>query len=269
MQLTKHHALGNDFLITFVAEIPDDAAERARRLCDRRVGVGADGLILAIDDGLMPIMRLINSDGSHAEISGNGVRCLAQAIAMRRGVTTLELDIETAAGVRACAVEQSADPAVATASVDMGEVTMGDRPDTDDFLDSISGLAPHRWGLAGVGNPHVVIEVDDPAGLDLARIGPAVEQHFPNGVNAHFVSVVDDQTIDLRPWERGAGATQACGSGAVASAQRVHDWGAVGETVAVRMPGGTAQVGVMTPERSTATLSGMSTFVAAIQVPHG
>lgn len=269
MQLTKHHALGNDFLITFVAEIPDDAPERARRLCDRRAGVGADGLILGIDDGLVPIMRLFNSDGSPAEISGNGVRCLAQAIAMRRGVPTLEIDIETVAGVRACAVEQSTDPAVATASVDMGEVTSGDSPDSGTFLDGVAGLSPRRWALAGVGNPHVVIEVDDPAAVDLERIGPTIEQHFANGVNAHFVSVVDDHTIDLRPWERGAGATAACGSGATAAAQRAHDWGAVGECVTVRMPGGAAQVDVMTPARPTAILSGTTTFVAAIQVPHG
>lgn len=269
MQLTKHHALGNDFLITFVAEIPDDAPERARTLCDRRTGVGADGLIIGIDDGLLPIMRLFNRDGSAAEISGNGVRCLAQAIAMRRGVSTLELDIETVSGVRACTVEPTDDSAVAHTSVDMGAVTAGDRPDDDGFLEGIDGLTPRRWALAGVGNPHVVIEVDDPAGIDLERVGPAIEEHFADGVNAHFVRVADDTTIELRPWERGAGATLACGSGATASAQRAHDWGRVGETVTVRMPGGDARVDVMTAERPNAVLSGSTHFVAAVQVPHG
>lgn len=268
MQLTKHHALGNDFLITFVAEIPDDAGERARTLCDRRTGVGADGLIFGIDDGLMPIMRLFNSDGSAAEISGNGVRCLAQAIAMRRGVPALELDIETVAGVRACTVEPTEDPAVAETSVDMGEVSAGDDPG-DGFSEVIDGLNPHRWAVARVGNPHVVVEVDDPAAVDLDRIGPAIERHFADGVNAHFVRVLDDSTIELRPWERGAGATLACGSGATATAQRCHDWGGVRDTVAVRMPGGEARVEVMTAERPTAVLASSTHFVAAVQVPHG
>lgn len=269
MHLTKHHALGNDFLITFVDEVPDDAAERARMLCERRTGVGADGLIVGIDDGLMPIMRLFNSDGSPAEISGNGVRCFAQAIAMRRGVPTLELDIETLSGVRACVIQPTDDPTVSTASVDMGEVSAGDGPDTDDFLEEVPGLSPKRWAVGGVGNPHVVIEVPDPASVDLHRVGPEIEVHFPNGVNAHFVRVCDDDTIDLRPWERGAGATQACGSGATVSAQRLHDWGAVGGRVTVRMPGGNAQVDVITADQPTAILSSAATFVAAIQVPHG
>ena len=269
MHLTKHHGLGNDFLVTFVDEVPDDAPELARTLCDRRTGLGADGLILGIDDGLMPIMRLFNSDGSPAEVSGNGLRCLAQAIAMRRGVGTLEVDVETLAGVRECVVQPTDDPSVCTASVDMGEVTSGDVPDRPDFLGCIPGVVAGRSALAAVGNPHVVIEVPDPAALDLDVVGPAIERHFANGVNAHFVRVLDTDTIELRPWERGAGATLACGSGATVSAQRLHEWGLVGERVRVRMPGGIAMVEVATADRPTVVLSGPSTFVAAVQVPHG
>ncbi len=269
MHLTKHHALGNDFLVTFVDEVPDDAPERARVLCDRRTGIGADGLLIGIDDGLQPIMRLFNSDGSPAEVSGNGLRCFAQAIAMRRGVSALEVDVETLAGVRACVVHATDNPAVAEVAVDMGPVTDGDAPDADDFLDAIPGLQVNRWALGAVGNPHVIVEVDEPGAIDLPAVGPMIEKRFPNGVNAHFVRILSDDTIELRPWERGAGATQACGSGATVTAQRAHEWGAVGERVVVHMPGGPATVDVMTVGRSTATLAGPTTFVAAVQVPHG
>jgi diaminopimelate epimerase len=216
----------------------------------------------------MAIMRLFNSDGSGAEVSGNGLRCFAQAIAMRRGTTTLEVDVETLAGVRACVVQPTGDPAICTASVDMGNVTAGDKPDADDFLASID-LTVRRWALGAVGNPHVVIEVPDPAAVDRPLVGPAIESHFPNGVNAHFVRIAANDTVELWPWERGAGATQACGSGATVAAQRAHEWGAVGERVTIVMPGGTATVDVATGERGSAILSGEATFVAAVQVPHG
>ena len=270
MHLTKHHGLANDFLVTFVDEVPSRASELAVELCHRQTGIGADGLIFGIDDGSSPTMRLFNADGSSAEISGNGLRCFVQAVAMRRGVQTLEIDVDTLAGVRACTLETTSDPAVAYASTDMGEVSAGDSPDTETFLDSIDGLpAVNRWAIGAVGNPHIVLDVDDPAAIDLAHVGPQIEAHFPHGVNAHFVRATSDDQIDLFVWERGAGITQACGSGATVSAQRVHEWGAVGTQVNVTMPGGTAVVDVASTERPTAILSGPATFDGSVEVPHG
>lgn len=269
MHLTKHHGLANDFLVTFVDEVPERAPELAIELCNRRTSIGADGLIFGMDNG-STIMRLYNADGSSAEISGNGLRCFVQAVAMRRGVQTLEIDVHTLAGVRSCSLETTQDPAVAFASTDMGEVTTGDDPDDAAFLDGIDGLyGVSQWAIGAVGNPHVVIEVDDPSAVDLAYVGPQIESHFPHGVNAHFVRASGQDQIDLFVWERGAGITQACGSGATVSAQRAHEWGLVGERVAVVMPGGSAQVDVANAERNTAVLSGPATFVGSIEVPRG
>ncbi len=275
MDLTKHHGLGNDFLVTFVDEVPAHASDLAIDLCNRSTGIGADGLIFGIDSGLVPIMALFNNDGSSAEISGNGLRCFVQAVAMRRGVTTLDIEIETAAGRRACELEATNDPAVCFASTDMGEVTVGDSPDSEDFLSTIDGLeGVKQWAIGAVGNPHVVIEVDDPSKIELARVGPQIETHFPHGVNAHFVSPAsgadsEPDEIILAVWERGAGITQACGSGATVSAQRMHEWGLVGERVKVTMPGGSAFVDVATAGRASAVLSGEATFVGSVQVPRG
>lgn len=270
MHLTKHHGLGNDFLVTFVDEVPANAADVATELCNRSTGVGADGLIFGIDAGAIPVMRLYNADGSAAEISGNGLRCFAQAVAMRRGVQELQIEIDTIAGLRHCELESTDDTSVVFASTDMGGVTAGDSPDSESFLDRIDGLVGvNRWAIGAVGNPHVVIDVADPRSIDLAHVGPQIEQHFPHGVNAHFVAAGEADEIILSVWERGAGITQACGSGATVSAQRMHEWGAVGERVTVTMPGGSAIVDVANTERPTAVLSGEATFVAAVEVPRG
>ncbi len=269
MHLTKHHGLGNDFLVTFVDEVPERAAEHAVELCDRRTGIGADGLIYAIDAGSTPVMRLFNSDGSAAEISGNGMRCLLQAVAMRRSVTCLDLEVDTLAGTRACTYEATADPAVGHASVDMGPVTAGDSPDDDGFLSGVAGVDAARWAIGAVGNPHVVLDVAQPDAVDLASTGPQIESHFPHGVNAHMVAVSAADELTLRVWERGAGITMACGSGATVAAQRFHEWGEVGERVTVRMPGGDAIVDVANEQRPTAILSGPTTFVGSIEVPRG
>ena len=269
MRLTKHHGLGNDFLVTFVDDVPSDGPAHAVELCDRRTGIGADGLIFGVDRGSSVTMRLFNSDGSAAEISGNGLRCFVQALAMRRGVSSLEVDVDTLAGVRACELSVTDDPKVALAAVDMGPVTPGDEPDDQAFLEQIDGIDATRWALGAVGNPHVVLDVAEPGDVDLAVVGPAIESHFPHGVNAHVARLSGTDEVTLRPWERGAGMTQACGSGATVSAQRFYEWGEVGEEVTVIMPGGRAVVEVATQERPTAILRGPATFVGAIEVPRG
>ena len=268
MHLTKHHGLGNDFLVTFVDELPSDASARAIALCDRRTGIGADGLIYGIDNGSTLIMRLFNSDGSPAEISGNGMRCFLHATAMRRSVQSLEIDVDTLAGLRQCSYTAGDEPTTGWASVDMGPVTSGDDPDRSDFL-ALNGVVANRWETGAVGNPHVVLDVDAPEAFDLADVGPRIEQHFPHGVNMHAVKVVAPDTLSLVVWERGAGITQACGSGATVAAQRFHEWGAVGERVTVEMPGGSAIVDVATLDRDSAILSGPTTYVGSIEVPGG
>lgn len=268
--LTKHHGLGNDFLVAVDPPRPltsDDAAA----WCDRRQGIGADGLITATpvpgspDGTATPVpgspessatpqgpgdrwrMVLFNSDGGRAEISGNGLRCLAQALAAGRGhdgTTDLPLTIETDAGTRRAAVQARSPEA--PAAEDRVRVGMGKAVDGPGPSDRLAELVPVTAQVgADLGNPHLVGFVDDPvdlADLDMASIGPAVERDHPGGLNVHLVRVVDRNRLEMVIWERGAGVTMACGSGACAAAWAANRAGLVGGTVEVAMPGGAARV---------------------------
>lgn len=266
LRLSKHHGLGNDFLVAFVAALPLDAAQRAIDLCHRREGIGADGLIYGLPaDGDAVEMRLLNSDGSPAEISGNGLRCFAQAVARQRGAAHLDLDVRTPAGTRHCSVRATDDPAVVVSTVEMGIVTPGPDPDVADLVATLADLPidVRRWETAEVGNPHVVIEVDAPESVAVDVVGPAIESHFGGGINVHFGRRSGANEITLRHWERGAGVTNACGSGATVAAAIYRQWGEVGDKVVVHMPGGHALVNVADP----ITLTGPATHVADIEVP--
>jgi diaminopimelate epimerase len=263
LHCTKHHGLGNDFLVALALRVPDDAAALARRACARRTGVGADGLIIGVPsvrDGIDLAMHLWNADGSVAEISGNGIRCLAHAEARRRGLGTVDLVIETLAGDRRVHVEPTADPDAVLASVTMGSARPGPQLEGTPHAPTVDA---HRAVTIDLGNPHVVILVDDPAAVDLASAGPLIESRFAGGINVHFVAPTIDGGLRLRVWERGAGITEACGSGAVAAAYAAHEWGLVGDRVRVSMPGGDAEVVV----GEELTLIGPSVYVADVTLP--
>ncbi len=269
MHLSKHHGLGNDFLVVLDARHEGALAidgVLAARLCDRRRGIGADGLIHGAapdaDDavsGIDVVMHLFNSDGSRAEISGNGIRCLAQAVARERGESDTMVVAATDRGVRTLTVTPTDDPATCRVRVDMGMPRPG--PPVPPLVeDSLHGL----HGTVDMGNPHLVVVVDDPAAIDLATEGAWIEAQFPGGVNVEYIAVSDDRsTIELRVWERGAGITEACGSGACAAAHLTHGWGLTGAHVRVAMPGGTADVEL---DDTTATLIGPSVLVADVDV---
>lgn len=252
VDLTYHHGLGNDFLVTFADEVPTEGPELARRLCARdsgSSGIGADGLVVGTptDDGRWTF-TLFNSDGSRAEVSGNGLRCFGHALLRRTGATggILDVVVDTAAGPRRIRVEGSPDDAEVGAAVEMGSAGPGPAFDAVDL--SLAGVPVHHVASADLGNPHLVLVVDDPDAVDLAVAGPAIEAAFaPVGCNVHFVAVVDRSTLRLRPWERGAGITEACGSGACASAHLSHALGLVDDEVTVVMPGGSATVAVGDP----------------------
>jgi diaminopimelate epimerase len=265
VRLTKHHGLGNDFLVALVesaSEAEAYDAHLARRVCDRRRGVGADGLIVGIrrpDPANDLRMILFNADGSRAEISGNGIRCLAQAELLQRGVAHAQLRIATDAGLRVVAVSQSDDLTV-EASVTMGDVT-----ERSTVPAPPPGYDVGKSAAADIGNPHWVVLVDDAWSVDLARLGPQFE-HAGGGVNVEFIAPTPGTTdaIDLAVWERGVGITEACGSGAAAAAFVAHRWGLVGADVTVHMPGGAARVVL---DGAAATLVGPSVLIAAVEVP--
>ena len=265
MYLTKHHGLGNDFLVGIVDEVPPSGAHLARSLCHRRTGVGADGLVFATpaDTGADAAMTLFNADGSVAEISGNGIRCLAQALARARGTDHAELCIDTPGGRRSLSVLPGSSVDEARVVVNMGSV--GEGPDmVDETLLTRPGFDILRAATGDVGNPHLVIQVADLHSPDPVIDGPALETLWkPTGINVHFLAVTGADEIALTHWERGAGATSACGTGATVAATLAHRWGLVGPEVTVVMPGGAAVV--RTGE--DAELIGPAVFVATVEVP--
>jgi diaminopimelate epimerase len=262
MKLTKHHGLGNDFLVVFHPDV-DDLPALARRLCHRTRGIGADGLLVGESaDGDSATMVLYNADGSRAEMSGNGVRCFAQALAARRGDLSPQ-SIVTDAGVRRVELQPTEDPLTVLASVEMGEVVEIDEPAT--WADV--GANPDRPVVhLGVGNPHTVVGVEDVGAVDLPSLGALVPD-----VNLEIVQAgPGPDAITMRVHERGAGITEACGTGAVAAAWAAARWGLVdaGTTeLVVHMDGGSARVSLHRPAPGQVTLTGPATHVATIEVP--
>ena len=268
MFLTKHHGLGNDFLVA-LDERHDTPltvdGELARRVCDRRLGVGADGLIHGAAptaaqqaDGIDVVMHLFNSNGSRAEMSGNGIRCLAQAVARSRGLDDTVVVATTDAGRRSLHLSAGPDPVTARVQVDMGPARPGPH-----VPEPVAEYLPEQHATVDMGNPHLVVLVDDPAAIDLSTEGAWLEQQFADGVNVEYVHVAPDRaSMTLRVWERGAGVTQACGTGACAAARSAQQWGLIDDRVQVRMPGGDAEV-VLGPDDAV-TLIGPAVFIAEV-----
>ncbi|MFZ9629812.1 MAG: diaminopimelate epimerase [Ilumatobacteraceae bacterium] len=262
VRLSKFHGLGNDFLVVLGDSVPalGDPAGAAVELCDRRRGIGADGLLLgSLADGYTARMVLHNADGSRAEISGNGIRCFAHALWLE-DATRLDQRIATDAGDRLVSITPGADPTAVHASVDMGDVSAINAPSRWAALE----CDPRRpVAHLSLGNPHSVVAVDDVWAVDLVDLGGRVPE-----VNLEIVEVgPEDQAITMRVHERGVGITDACGSGACASAWAARQWGMVSASeVLVHMPGGDAVVRVDHPAAGRVTLVGPSTYVGAVLV---
>ena len=273
LRLHKLHGLGNDFLVALVDELPAeaDAARTAAALCHRE-SIGADGLIYAVVDSpsngadRAATMRLWNSDGSPAEVSGNGLRCLAHAITRTLGAAELDIVVYTVAGPRLCSIQPTHAPDTVVGTSEMGTPAPGPDPDRPDpspaavAAQFLNDDAVERWQAVDMGNPHAVLAVADPVAVPVTEAGPAIEALFTGGINVHFGAVTGPDELTLGVWERGAGATAACGTGAVAAAAVFHRWGLVGQNVTVRMAGGEARVDLSEP----VTLTGESTYVATV-----
>jgi diaminopimelate epimerase len=244
MKLEKYHGLGNDFLVLLDLDglHPVDGA-MARALCDRHTGVGADGLI-RVTAG--PTMELYNADGGRAEMSGNGIRCLALALVDAGLDVGPELAIATDAGPRRVVIVHHDGPHQSTISVDMGVATV--EPGRGHSL------------LVDMGNPHAVIEVQDPYDADLGR----EFRRFGADVNLELVAAgPGPDELTMRVWERGVGETLACGTGACAAAVAAHKWGMVGDKVTVHQPGGAVQVDLGGEQ---IVLTGPAVWVCSVEV---
>lgn len=260
LRLAKYEALGNDFLISFDQGAGDVLDARLIvALCDRHRGIGADGLIglRPSDDGGLS-MRLTNADGSPAETSGNGLRCVALAAFDAGAVKGGSVQIETVVGRRRADLVTGGDGA-GEIRVEMGQVHVAA---TD------SPLGGKRAFRADVGNPHLVLlgsRVDD---VDLAVIGPELEAAWPGGQNVEVIAVSAADELDLVVFERGAGITEACGSGSVAAAAAARLQGVTRETVTVHNPGGDLGVELSGPDlgRPMAWLTGPARRIAELEV---
>jgi diaminopimelate epimerase len=269
MRLTKHHGLGNDFLVVLDpdASHPLDA-DLARALCDRHTGIGADGLIRATPaargDGASTRMELRNADGSRAEMSGNGIRCLVQALLLTEPGLGPDVPVATDAGVRTVTVHERVDPVTHILSVAMGVAQLEvEAPEW-------AGGDVARALIVDMGNPHLVLDLSGArAGsaedIDLVDVGETVNGKIPGGANVHLLTRGSvPGGIAIRTYERGVGPTLACGTGACASAVAARAWGLAGDHVPVAQPGGTAEVVLGSGPDDEVVLRGPATYVAEI-----
>ncbi|MFM8526142.1 MAG: diaminopimelate epimerase [Cyanobacteriota bacterium] len=257
LQVSKYQGLGNDFLMLDGRSASEAefcfglSPDLIRRLCDRRFGVGADGIIVALPprgDGELR-MRIFNADGTEPEMCGNGIRCLARFLADSDGDSPgRRWQIETLAGRIVPELRDGG-----TIQVDMGPPFLEPATIPTTLPVGACGLPEGELEVegmvfavaaAGMGNPHVVIPVNDVASVDLVRYGAALEVHpvFPARTNVHFVQILQPDHLVMRVWERGAGPTLACGTGACATLVVAHALGLAARSARVDLPGGPLQI---------------------------
>lgn len=256
MKFTKMHGLGNDFIFLdqFLPNSDFDELDYpalAKKLCHRQFGIGGDGLILVLPSQVADVrMRIINSDGSEPEMCGNGIRCLARYVYERGYVHKNPLQVETLAGVLTIKLDLAGDK-VEGIQVDMGEPIF--QPDLipvnvlgEPVVGAVLNANGTKWTFSALsmGNPHCVIFVDDMPALDFEHVGPAIEKHslFPNKTNVEFVQVLSRREIVMKVWERGAGPTLACGTGACAAAVASVLNEKTDRNVLVHLPGGDLKI---------------------------
>lgn len=249
MEFTKMHGLGNDFIVLAnYSRLPDNAQTLAKQWCDRNFGIGADGLVFILPSELADVqMRIINSDGTEAEQCGNAVRCVAKYVYDQGLVKKKTLTVETVgAGVQTLELTIENETVMAV-RVDMGEPVLEGLKipttiDLNPIIEHPVEVEGERFCFTGVsmGNPHAVIFVEDAPRFDLHKWGPLLETHpyFPRKTNVEFVTVQSPDHVEMRVWERGAGPTLACGTGACATLVACVLTGKTGREAQVSLKGG-------------------------------
>jgi diaminopimelate epimerase len=253
MRFWKMHGLGNDYIVIDNRDqkISDEkAAKLAKKLCERRFSVGADGLLLVSNSTFVDIkMRIFNADGSEAEMCGNGIRCFSKYCYENRIVPKQEFTVETLSGIKQVWLTLK-NKEVASVKVDMGEPNWersslpmkGKGTCIDADLD-VEGEKLKVTCLS-MGNPHCVIFVDCIDCFPVEELGSKIENHkaFPKRTNVGFVEVLNEKELNVRVWERGCGETLACGTGTCAAVAAANKLGKVGNEVTVHVLGGNLQV---------------------------
>ena len=252
MKFTKMQGLGNDYVyVNCFKETIENPPEMAKKVSNRNFGIGSDGLIMINPSDVADFeMEMYNADGSRSEMCGNGIRCVGKYV-YDYGLTEKEhISVETLAGIKYL------DLTVEDGKVKLVKVVMGNPElvpanipivaDGGRVIDEPINVNGTEYRMTGVsmGNPHAVVYVEDVKGLDIEKIGPAFENHerFPNRVNTEFVKVLDQNTVEMRVWERGSGETMACGTGACAVAVACILNGLTEDKVTVKLLGGDLQI---------------------------
>lgn len=253
MDFVKMHGLGNDFVFIEDKTGQDkDYTALARAMCNRHTGIGADGLIVIVDSRVADVrMRIINSDGSEAEMCGNGIRCFAKYVYDSGIIEKKRFTVETPAGIMEPEITVGADNKAELITINMGrpsfnrsEIPMEGADGR--VLNEDLCVDGENWKITSLlmGVPHTVTYVDDVDSVDIEKIGPLFEKHetFPKHTNINFAQQMDDRTVKVRTWERGAGATLACGTGSCSVAVASFLNGRTGREVDIQLPLGTLHI---------------------------
>ena len=267
LRFTKMHGLGNDFVVINAIEQPVKlTAAQVRQLADRRFGIGCDQLLLvepAQRDDVDFTYRIFNADGGEVEQCGNGARCFARFVREKQLSQANPLRVETASGVIELHLEDDGQ-----VTVDMGqpvfepaEIPFQAEAMASSYAIEVDGQQ-YGVGVVSMGNPHAVMVVEDIDAVPVTSLGPLIESHprFPQRVNAGFMQVLDKQHIRLRVYERGAGETLACGTGACAAVVVGRQQGLLDDKVEVALPGGALHIQWSGPEQSV-MMTGPATTV--------
>lgn len=253
INFTKMQGAGNDYIyVNCFKEKVENISETAKAVSDRHFGIGSDGLVLICPSDKADFrMDMYNSDGSQAEMCGNATRCVGKYVHDRGLTDKTTITLETLAGIKILKLNLNDKGEVDTVCVNMGkpELVPENIPinsKLDRFIQESITVDGREYKVTGVsmGNPHAVTYIDDVNALDIEKIGPKFENHemFPKKINTEFAQIVDSKTIKMRVWERGAGETLACGTGACATLVAASLSGLVGDEADIVLLGGTLHI---------------------------
>ena len=230
LKFTKMEGLGNDYVyVDAINQTIENPSELSKKVSDRHFGIGSDGLILISKSDIADFkMNIYNPDGSEAEMCGNGIRCLAKFVYDKKMTNKTSITVETLSGIKTLDLKVEKGK-VSLVTVDMGEPILdADKiPVINGFKEkSLNGIdfinvkvELKKFTCVSMGNPHAICFIDNINNIDIAKIGPIIENDkcFPNKTNVEFIEIISKNEINMRVWERGTGETLACGTGACAS----------------------------------------------------
>jgi diaminopimelate epimerase len=263
LKFSKMHGIGNDFVIIDESEkiaiLENEKKEACKFLCNRNLGVGGDGVLFVTPSEVADIgYRMFNPDGSEAEMCGNGIRCFGDFVYRKNIIKKEKMSVETKSGIKTIEITlKNANPELF--KVDMGKSTFNSKEipmihSEDEFLNKSLKILDETFNLTAinVGNPHGIIFVSDINEIDINKFGPLIESHeiFPEKINVHFVEIISKNEGKMITWERGAGVTLACGTGATSSAISGYKLGFFDKNVLLHLPGGDLNFNIYEKEGS-------------------